>query len=113
MDSQIWYAVFSTIFGGISGSFRRLGEVWRHFSCNNGFHYLIDLQSRHFSCTFGLFICFVISNNQLFQLISYFLGVSFCVIITFVAVDGLSFRSGLWVCYALVSVHYPELSMKV
>lgn len=27
MDSQIWYAVYSTIFGGISGSFRRLGEV--------------------------------------------------------------------------------------
>ena len=30
MDSQIWYAVFSTIFGGISGSFRRLGEVRSH-----------------------------------------------------------------------------------
>lgn len=28
MDSQIWYAVFSTIFGGISGAFRRLGEVY-------------------------------------------------------------------------------------
>ncbi len=27
MDSQIWYAVYSTIYGGISGSFRRLGEV--------------------------------------------------------------------------------------
>lgn len=27
MDSQIWYAVYSTIFGGISGSFRRLGEI--------------------------------------------------------------------------------------
>jgi callose synthase len=27
MDCQIWYAVFSTIFGGISGSFRRLGEI--------------------------------------------------------------------------------------
>lgn len=27
MDSQIWYAIFSTIFGGIYGAFRRLGEV--------------------------------------------------------------------------------------
>jgi callose synthase len=27
MDSQIWYAVYSTIYGGISGSFRRLGEI--------------------------------------------------------------------------------------
>lgn len=27
MDSQIWYAIFSTLFGGIYGAFRRLGEV--------------------------------------------------------------------------------------
>ncbi|KAL4565125.1 hypothetical protein LXL04_029210 [Taraxacum kok-saghyz] len=27
MDTQIWYAVFSTIFGGLYGAFRRLGEV--------------------------------------------------------------------------------------
>ncbi|CAK9177419.1 unnamed protein product [Ilex paraguariensis] len=27
MDSQIWYAIFSTIFGGIYGAFRRLGEI--------------------------------------------------------------------------------------
>lgn len=27
MDAQIWYAIFSTIFGGIYGAFRRLGEV--------------------------------------------------------------------------------------
>ena len=27
MDVQIWYAIFSTIFGGIYGAFRRLGEV--------------------------------------------------------------------------------------
>ena len=27
MDSQIWYAIYSTIFGGIYGAFRRLGEV--------------------------------------------------------------------------------------
>ncbi|KAG6787622.1 hypothetical protein POTOM_003665 [Populus tomentosa] len=26
MDSQIWYAIFSTFFGGIYGAFRRLGE---------------------------------------------------------------------------------------
>ncbi|KAL2940900.1 Callose synthase 3 [Bienertia sinuspersici] len=27
MDTQIWYAIFSTIFGGIYGAFRRLGEI--------------------------------------------------------------------------------------
>jgi hypothetical protein len=27
MDAQIWYAIFSTLFGGIYGAFRRLGEV--------------------------------------------------------------------------------------
>lgn len=32
MDTQIWYAIFSTLFGGIYGAFRRLGEVSRLFS---------------------------------------------------------------------------------
>nr|XP_043619337.1 callose synthase 3-like isoform X2 [Erigeron canadensis] len=27
MDTQIWYAIFSTIFGGVYGAFRRLGEI--------------------------------------------------------------------------------------
>ncbi|GAB2300205.1 Callose synthase 1 [Dionaea muscipula] len=27
MDTQIWYAIFSTIFGGIYGAYRRLGEI--------------------------------------------------------------------------------------
>lgn len=27
MDTQIWYAIYSTIFGGIYGAFRRLGEI--------------------------------------------------------------------------------------
>ncbi|EFJ23784.1 glucan synthase like 4 [Selaginella moellendorffii] len=27
MDTQIWYAIYSTLFGGILGAFRRLGEV--------------------------------------------------------------------------------------
>ncbi|XP_043693355.1 callose synthase 3-like [Telopea speciosissima] len=27
MDTQIWYAIFSTIFGGIYGAFRRIGEI--------------------------------------------------------------------------------------
>ncbi|KAG0490997.1 hypothetical protein HPP92_007860 [Vanilla planifolia] len=27
MDSQIWYSIFSTIFGGINGAFSRLGEI--------------------------------------------------------------------------------------
>ena len=31
MDTQIWYAIFSTLFGGIYGAFRRLGEVSESF----------------------------------------------------------------------------------
>jgi hypothetical protein len=27
MDTQIWYTIFSTLFGGIYGAFQRLGEV--------------------------------------------------------------------------------------
>jgi hypothetical protein len=27
MDTQIWYALFSTLIGGIYGAYRRLGEV--------------------------------------------------------------------------------------
>lgn len=27
MDAQIWYAIFSTLFGGIHGAFSHLGEV--------------------------------------------------------------------------------------
>ena len=27
MDTQIWYAIFSTLYGGVSGAFGRLGEV--------------------------------------------------------------------------------------
>lgn len=31
MDTQIWYAIFATIIGGIYGAFSHLGEV-RYFS---------------------------------------------------------------------------------
>ena len=27
MDAQIWYAIFSTLYGGVIGAFDRLGEV--------------------------------------------------------------------------------------
>ncbi|KAH6557053.1 hypothetical protein KP509_1Z138200 [Ceratopteris richardii] len=27
MDTQIWYAIFSTVVGGVTGAFRRLGEI--------------------------------------------------------------------------------------
>ncbi|KAK9102524.1 hypothetical protein Sjap_019778 [Stephania japonica] len=27
MDTQIWYAIFSTLYGGVSGAFSRLGEI--------------------------------------------------------------------------------------
>lgn len=32
MDTQIWYALFSTLIGGIYGAYRRLGEVSRILS---------------------------------------------------------------------------------
>lgn len=32
MDTQIWYAIFSTIFGGIYGAFSHLGEVSGNFA---------------------------------------------------------------------------------
>ena len=28
MDTQIWYAIVSTLVGGLNGAFRRLGEVY-------------------------------------------------------------------------------------
>jgi len=79
MDSQIWYAVFSTIFGGISGSFRRLGEVNCHFSTYRAFHsnLMIEYQSIAssflawiagiilFRCSFKILICDVISSIKL------------------------------------------------
>lgn len=27
MDTQIWYAIYSTLYGGLVGAFDRLGEV--------------------------------------------------------------------------------------
>ena len=32
MDAQIWYAIFSTIVGGILGAFSHLGEVCDNLS---------------------------------------------------------------------------------
>lgn len=32
MDTQIWYAIFCTIFGGFYGIFHHLGEVRFYFS---------------------------------------------------------------------------------
>ena len=29
MDTQIWYAIFSTLFGGVTGALEQLGEVKR------------------------------------------------------------------------------------
>lgn len=33
MDTQIWYAIVSTLVGGLNGAFRRLGEVYTCFLC--------------------------------------------------------------------------------
>jgi hypothetical protein len=43
MDTQIWYAVFSTLVGGMYGACRRLGEVSKIFqNYTSLFHYLTD-----------------------------------------------------------------------
>jgi CRISPR/Cas system-associated protein Cas5 (RAMP superfamily) len=58
MDTQIWYALFSTLIGGIYGAYRRLGEVGKMF-CYQAFiksfydwFDLLDLLSliKQFSC---------------------------------------------------------------
>lgn len=33
MDTQIWYAIFSTVFGGVSGALSHVGEVSHPFLC--------------------------------------------------------------------------------
>lgn len=35
MDTQIWYAIYATLFGGIVGAFSHLGEVSRQFIAIN------------------------------------------------------------------------------
>lgn len=37
MDTQIWYAIFSTAFGGVSGALNHVGEVSDPFICDNVF----------------------------------------------------------------------------
>lgn len=55
MDTQIWYSIFSTVYGGVSGAFDRLGEVNTYYP----FHVLsyelckeswsVSVCSRHYS----------------------------------------------------------------
>ncbi|WOK92140.1 callose synthase 5-like [Canna indica] len=40
MDTQIWYAIFSTIYGGVSGAFGRLGEIRTLGMLRSRFHSL-------------------------------------------------------------------------
>ncbi|URE04734.1 callose synthase [Musa troglodytarum] len=61
MDTQIWYAIFSTLYGGVSGAFGRLGEVRNLI---NGYSYtdtghaeitfpFVAWSFQHMSCTIG------------------------------------------------------------
>jgi hypothetical protein len=59
MDAQIWYAVWSTIFGGIAGAFSRLGEV-------GVFHKLILLQE-FLRGTLLVFHSFIFVRSLLYQ----------------------------------------------
>lgn len=76
MDTQIWYAIFSTICGGVSGAFDRLGEVivWNSFYSllKNSFFlvFFLDLHSCTIHnllgiscliCLFCLYICSIFS----------------------------------------------------
>ena len=50
MDTQIWYAVFSTLVGGVIGAFRRLGEVKQCYALGDR----IVVFSHHYPvCTFN------------------------------------------------------------
>ncbi|KAL8241412.1 hypothetical protein R6Q59_014766 [Mikania micrantha] len=40
MDTQIWYAIFSTIFGGVYGAFNRLGEIQNLGTLRSRFQFL-------------------------------------------------------------------------
>ncbi|RZR96407.1 hypothetical protein BHM03_00025423, partial [Ensete ventricosum] len=40
MDTQIWYAIFSTLYGGVSGAFGRLGEIRTLGMLRSRFHSL-------------------------------------------------------------------------
>ena len=50
MDTQIWYSIFSTIYGGFAGAFDRLGEVIISiifvFLALDG-HFLCSFEMRH------------------------------------------------------------------
>ncbi|KAF3976520.1 hypothetical protein CMV_000294 [Castanea mollissima] len=55
MDTQIWYAIFSTIFGGLYGAFRRLGEI----------RTLVMLRSRFESLPGAFNACLIpVENNE-------------------------------------------------
>ncbi|XP_073010773.1 callose synthase 5-like [Typha latifolia] len=54
MDTQIWYAIFSTIYGGVLGAFGRLGEI----------RTLGMLRSRFYSLPGAFSACLVPSENS-------------------------------------------------
>ena len=47
MDTQIWYALFSTLIGGIYGAYRRLGEVSNIFMYFASLHNVMDHYLSH------------------------------------------------------------------
>lgn len=51
MDTQIWYAIFSTIVGGIYGAFRRLGEVCLLRVCVLSIPFLVRKEKFYFLIT--------------------------------------------------------------
>ncbi|XP_014497796.1 callose synthase 5 [Vigna radiata var. radiata] len=54
MDTQIWYAIFSTLYGGAVGAFDRLGEI----------HTLVMLRSRFLSLPGAFNTCLVPSDKK-------------------------------------------------
>lgn len=50
MDTQIWYAIFSTLFGGIYGAFRRLGEVSVALSYDKDLAHMLDIVFKELCC---------------------------------------------------------------
>ncbi|KAF7849020.1 hypothetical protein BT93_L1333 [Corymbia citriodora subsp. variegata] len=51
MDTQIWYAIFSSLCGEFSGAVRRLGEIWTLGMVRSRFHSLRDAFKAHLIAT--------------------------------------------------------------
>ena len=90
-DTQIWYAIFLTLCGGLVGAFDRLGQVIINFilflSCHVQrefeIHYLIDF----FFCKTEASIETLNLFNQVKKCLNYFCNCKFCLFFFVLVMD--------------------------